>query len=51
LLGLSIPCGYDGLGMPIGLQLIGPPFGEEVILRAGDAYEKSAPIARRARRL
>ena len=49
--GLSIPCGYDGLGMPIGLQLIGPPFGEEVILRAGDAYEKSAPIARRARRL
>jgi aspartyl-tRNA(Asn)/glutamyl-tRNA(Gln) amidotransferase subunit A len=45
--GLSVPCGYDGLGMPIGLQLIGPPFGEEMILRVGDAYEKSAKIERR----
>jgi aspartyl-tRNA(Asn)/glutamyl-tRNA(Gln) amidotransferase subunit A len=25
--------------MPIGLQLIGPAFGEEVVLRAGHAYE------------
>jgi aspartyl-tRNA(Asn)/glutamyl-tRNA(Gln) amidotransferase subunit A len=40
--GLSVPCGYDGAGMPIGLQLIGPPFGEEVILRAGDACENTA---------
>ncbi len=46
--GLSLPCGYDTAGMPIGLQLIGPPFGEEIILRAGDAYENTATIKRRA---
>jgi aspartyl-tRNA(Asn)/glutamyl-tRNA(Gln) amidotransferase subunit A len=39
--GLSVPCGYDALGMPIGLQLIGSPFDEVTLLRAGDAYEKS----------
>jgi aspartyl-tRNA(Asn)/glutamyl-tRNA(Gln) amidotransferase subunit A len=49
--GLSVPCGYDNLGMPIGLQLIGPPFGEEAILRAGDAYEHSAAIERRPPKL
>jgi aspartyl-tRNA(Asn)/glutamyl-tRNA(Gln) amidotransferase subunit A len=48
--GLSVPCGYDRGGMPIGLQLIGPPFGEEIILRAADAYENSAAIARRPAR-
>jgi aspartyl-tRNA(Asn)/glutamyl-tRNA(Gln) amidotransferase subunit A len=47
--GLSVPCGYDIGGMPIGLQLIGPPFGEEMILRAADAYENSASIASRPR--
>jgi aspartyl-tRNA(Asn)/glutamyl-tRNA(Gln) amidotransferase subunit A len=45
--GLVVPCGYDGQGMPIGLQLIGPAFGEEVILRAGDAYERSGALTRR----
>jgi aspartyl-tRNA(Asn)/glutamyl-tRNA(Gln) amidotransferase subunit A len=49
--GLSVPCGYDRGGLPIGLQLIGPPFGEEIILRAGDAYENSAAVERRAVRL
>ena len=49
--GLSVPCGYDSVGMPIGLQLIGPPFGEEMILRAGDAYENSAALARRPPKL
>jgi len=49
--GLSVPCGYDDVGMPIGLQLIGPPFGEEIILRAGDAYADSAAIERRPARL
>lgn len=41
--GLSVPCGYDGAGMPIGLQLIGPAFREEMILRVGDAYERTTP--------
>jgi aspartyl-tRNA(Asn)/glutamyl-tRNA(Gln) amidotransferase subunit A len=46
--GLSIPCGYDSAGMPIGLQLIGAPFGEETMLRAADAYERSGATIRRA---
>ncbi len=45
--GLVVPCGYDQKHLPIGLQLIGPAFGEEAILRAGDAYERSGAIARR----
>src|SRR5277367_1178565 len=39
--GMSVPCGFDGDGLPIGLQLIGPPFGEEAMLRAGDAFERT----------
>ena len=38
--GLSVPCGFDRHGLPVGLQLIGPPFEEEVLLRAGYAYER-----------
>jgi aspartyl-tRNA(Asn)/glutamyl-tRNA(Gln) amidotransferase subunit A len=45
--GMAIPCGYDHEGLPIGLQLIGPAFGEETILRAGDAYERSGAVTRR----
>jgi aspartyl-tRNA(Asn)/glutamyl-tRNA(Gln) amidotransferase subunit A len=37
--GLSMPCGFDQLGLPIGLQLIGPFFQEEVILQTAYAYE------------
>jgi aspartyl-tRNA(Asn)/glutamyl-tRNA(Gln) amidotransferase subunit A len=46
--GLSLPCGRDGNGMPIGLQLIGQPFGEEALLRAGDAYERTGAVTRHA---
>jgi len=45
--GLVVPCGYDKLNLPIGLQLIGPAFGEELVLRAGDAYEHGNGISRR----
>jgi aspartyl-tRNA(Asn)/glutamyl-tRNA(Gln) amidotransferase subunit A len=45
--GMALPCGYDRRGMPIGLQLIGPAFGEEVVLRAGDAFERSGAVTRR----
>jgi aspartyl-tRNA(Asn)/glutamyl-tRNA(Gln) amidotransferase subunit A len=45
--GMAMPCGYDAAGLPIGLQLIGPAFGEEVVLRAGDAYERSGAVTRR----
>jgi aspartyl-tRNA(Asn)/glutamyl-tRNA(Gln) amidotransferase subunit A len=46
--GISVPCGFDASGLPIGLQLIGPPFGEEAILRAGDAFERTGAVCRRA---
>jgi len=39
--GLSVPCGFDSAGLPIGLQLIGAAFKEDVVLRAGHAYEQS----------
>ena len=45
--GISLPCGYDTAGMPIGLQIVGPPFGEEAILRAADAYERTGAFAHR----
>src|SRR3984957_14413283 len=46
--GISVPCGFDTQGLPIGLQLIGPPFGEEAILRAGDAFERTGAVQRRS---
>jgi len=49
--GLSLPCGFDGAGLPVGLQLIAGPFQEEVILRAGYAYEQATEWHRRRPRL
>ncbi len=46
--GMSMPCGYDEKNLPIGVQLIGPLFSEEVILRAGDALERTGNFAARA---
>lgn len=39
--GISVPCGFDSDGMPIGLQLLGPAGGEDVLLRAGHAYQQA----------
>ena len=39
--GISLPCGFDGLGLPIGLQINGPAFGEEKIIHAAYAYEQA----------
>ena len=39
--GLNVPCGFDSAGLPIGLQLIAPAFREDLLLRAGHAYEQS----------
>src|SRR6202790_1389624 len=46
--GISVPCGFDATGLPMGLQLIGPPFGEEAILRASDAFERTGTVRRRS---
>jgi len=46
--GISVPCGFNAHGLPIGLQLIGPPFGEEAILRASDALERTGTVRRRS---
>ena len=36
---ISIPCGFSK-DMPVGLQLIGPAFDEEILLKAGYAYQQ-----------
>ena len=38
---VSIPGGLDANNLPIGIQLIGPDFREDLILRAGYAYEQA----------
>lgn len=38
---LSIPCGFDGVGLPIGMQIVGRPWSEAALLRAGYAYERA----------
>ena len=39
---LVVPCGFSE-SLPVGLQLIGRPFEEELLLRAGDAYQRVTP--------
>jgi aspartyl-tRNA(Asn)/glutamyl-tRNA(Gln) amidotransferase subunit A len=36
---LSIPCGFGANGMPVGLQLVAAAGAEEVLVRAGAAYQ------------
>ncbi len=38
---VSIPGGLDANNLPIGIQFIGPDFREDLILRAGYAYEQA----------
>jgi len=45
--GLSMPCGHDANNLPIGMQIIGPQFREEMVLRVGDALERSGAAAPR----
>jgi len=39
--GLSIPCGFDRLGLPVGLCIVGRRFGEAQILALADAYQQA----------
>jgi aspartyl-tRNA(Asn)/glutamyl-tRNA(Gln) amidotransferase subunit A len=36
---LSVPCGFDRLGLPIGLQLAAGPWQEGLLLRVGHAFQ------------
>jgi aspartyl-tRNA(Asn)/glutamyl-tRNA(Gln) amidotransferase subunit A len=36
---ISIPAGFDSVGLPIGIQLLGADFQEGTLLKAGRAYE------------
>lgn len=36
---VSVPCGFDRLGLPIGLQIAGRPFDETTVLAVAHAYE------------
>jgi aspartyl-tRNA(Asn)/glutamyl-tRNA(Gln) amidotransferase subunit A len=44
---LSLPCGFDQVGMPIGMQIVGKYFDEATILRVGHAYEQATEWSKR----
>ena len=44
---LTLPCGSTSEGLPLALQLVGRPFEEELLLRAGHAYESATEWHRR----
>ena len=37
---LSVPAGFNNVGLPMGIQLIGQPQGEVALIKAGRAYER-----------
>jgi amidase len=36
-----MPCGFTANGLPVGFQLVGPHLSEDVLLRAGHAYQQA----------
>ena len=40
LCGLSVPYGFTKHGLPIGLMIYAKPFQENLVLRAGHAFQK-----------
>ena len=38
---LSVPCGFNRVGLPLSLQIIGHPLREDLICRVGHAYEQA----------
>lgn len=48
---ISLPCGFDGLGMPIGVQLAAKWFDEPLLFRAGVAYQAQTEFHRSRPRL
>lgn len=46
---LSVPCGLTRAGLPAGLQIVGPMGRDDLVLRAGAAFEAARPFPRRDR--
>jgi aspartyl-tRNA(Asn)/glutamyl-tRNA(Gln) amidotransferase subunit A len=44
---VSVPCGFNSLGLPLGLQLVGRPFEEATILNVGHQYQLATDWHRR----
>jgi len=44
---MSLPCGFSSSGLPIGMQLLAAPFREDLLFRAGYAYEQATAWHRR----
>ena len=38
---ITMPCGFTERGLPVGFQLVGPHLGEDVLLRAGHAFQQA----------
>jgi len=45
--GLSVPCGFTKQGFPIGLMIYAKPFQENIVLRAGYAFQEVTDWHRR----
>lgn len=43
---MSVPCGFTREGLPVGLQIVGPMHREDLVLRAGNAFELATEFAR-----
>lgn len=43
---LSVPCGLTRAGLPAGLQIVGPMGRDDLVLRAGAAFEAARPFPR-----
>jgi aspartyl-tRNA(Asn)/glutamyl-tRNA(Gln) amidotransferase subunit A len=37
----SVPCGFAPPGLPVGLQIVGARGADELVLRAGHAYQRA----------
>lgn len=44
---LSLPCGFNRVGLPLGLQIIGRPFDEALLFRVAAALEDATDFHRR----
>ena len=48
---LELPNGFGRNGLPLGMQIVGRPFGEPMLLRIGQAYERATEWHTRQPRL